>query len=220
MSKKYPEYSGSGAHIDQDNCWKRYSAKIKKMRESGRSFKYPINYKHVHIGDVGRTKIDEIAPSHFLRLALPKAHINFCSLDYLLDAFELGEPTAPIPFLRISFNRDKDRCDISGHEGRHRSEIANDLGIEKIPLFLKYNDYVYMDEKDRPDYNTMNELSQLLVTEDNNWENLMKYKDKSIYPNDCSIYKLYPEHLSRGKPEVWEQTKLERKAKRLEYGLD
>ena len=138
--KKYPEYRElfTTTPEEQEACWQHYAERITRLRAKGVKYTFPIDKNSYHFigGHYGfhKAMIVKMKPKEFLALAQPKAHINVCSLDYLLDAFEFGEPQIPPLTLRIN----ADRCDVIAHNGRHRAEIANDLGVEEIPVILDF----------------------------------------------------------------------------------
>lgn len=225
MSKEYPKYSPY-AKGDQDECWKRYSKRIKKMLDSGEKFEYPLDkmgYGLYPQYEYYRALLTDISPSKFLNLAIPKSHINHCSLDYLLDAFEYREPKLNPVYFNIDYHKDK--CRVIGHEGRHRAEIAQDLGIERIPITLRFSgeDTLLIKRNDREDVDydsaneTYDELREISKKEKEGtyYDTLMKLKDKWTYPNKCYIHNLYPERI-----EGFAEIREERKKFRKSYELD
>lgn len=181
--KEYPEYDSFD--IGDKECYELYAKKLKEMLKEKKEFTYPLDTEDVYIADVGRTRTDTIDPCKFIDLALPKAHIRKCSLPYITDAYKYGVPKLSPVQLWVDHE-----CNVILHSGRHRASVACDLGIKKIPILIKYPDYVYGGEDS---ITKMREVSKLLQNENNDWENLNKYKDEFIYPNECSIDNLKKE---------------------------
>lgn len=99
---------------------------------------------------------------------------------YLKDKIKNGEEI-DAPFLIIG-----EKCEIQGHEGRHRSIASQELGIKKIPVLLKflYGSPLYPN-KDLPKYSD-NEITSKLTNKNNDWMSLINYyQPKAIIPNCC-----------------------------------
>lgn len=79
-------------------------------------------------------------PRDFLQLAAPLVQWSDeydATLDWMVDRIQKGE-NLELPWLVIS---DRSaiglRCEVVGHEGRHRMNAAKLAGIEKVPVVIK-----------------------------------------------------------------------------------
>lgn len=194
MNEKYPKFDPYD--VGEEECWERYAKRIKKAKEKEKIFEYPLDKDSREFIRYGlhKSMIVNMTPVEFLRLSLPKTHIRACSLDYLFDAFEKGEPKLDPLYLRIDASTKKidyedypkKKCPVYGHEGRHRAEIAMDLGIKEVPVLIDYAPSYTLDG-----YNEIREFDKKRQEDD--WKGnyydlalkLMKQKWKA--PNDCTI---------------------------------
>lgn len=233
--KEYPEFKmfGGTSEEEQESCWEHYSKRINEMKQQERDFEYPLD-KNAYIfypqHEYHKCLVTEISPQKFLDLAKPKSTIRVCSLDFLLDAFDYNEPLIPPVYLSVSPND----CSINGHEGRHRAEIANDLGVKKIPISIcYYGDYTLvkydkMFGREMVDYDAINDASVEMKAvyrkekEGNLYDTLVgNLGDKWEFPNKCTINNLKKEGKSifDGSKEL-EEVEQERGEFRKKYGLD
>lgn len=196
--KQYPEYTPY--EIGSEECYELYKEKIEDLLEKkeskGKKYKYPLD-KEISSdtlnGDISRSKLDFIDPCKFVDLAYPKAHIRQCSLPFILDAYEYGIPKLqPLKF-RVDEN---EQCHIFDHEGRHRAQAACDLGIEEVPINLRYRDYTLVDENNNLDTETLKEIKEKGYNPKHgsfDTNVLLEYKDKLKAPHFCYINNLTPE---------------------------
>jgi hypothetical protein len=240
--KGYPEYSLYDFIEDDSECWERYAERIKEMRNSGRKFKFPLNKNSRQLvsgGGLHKSLIVEMSPKRFLNLAKPKEYIRGCSLDYLLDAFDKGDPKID-PLLLSVFVKDveecisgtdknKKRCMVVGHEGRHRAEIAMDLNIDRVPVIIDYApDYTLITESGNVDYKTVNEFERRFRDKEfetgNAYDEALKMMgDKWKHPDKCSVDNLVKEKASSNVErniEILSGLSMKRKMKRIKYGLE
>lgn len=207
---EYPKYElfQKTDAVEQEECWKKYSNRIKKIKSENKEIQYPLDknaYTFYPQHEYHKCLVTDITPKKFLELSKPKATIRACSLDYLLDAFEYNAPTIPPVYLSI----DPSNCVVNGHEGRHRAEIANDLDIDKIPISIcYYGDYTLLKHdkefrREAVDYDAIhranNEMKNVYKKEKkgNLYDTLLKnLKDKWKTPNNCTINNLKKEGKS------------------------
>ncbi|MCP4762596.1 MAG: hypothetical protein GY870_12520 [archaeon] len=122
--------------------YKKYAERFKQLIDKGaKKYKYPADlHSSSFRNSLNKCLITEIDPYLFTILAAPKCHIKESSVDYLWDAYEEQKEVLDPLYLDI----DPNECRIEGHEGRHRAEIAYDLGIEKVPVrvcFFRYRPF-------------------------------------------------------------------------------
>ncbi|MCP4762621.1 MAG: hypothetical protein GY870_12645 [archaeon] len=143
MGKKYPTYIGG---YGDDSCYERYAERLREGKGRRFNIKYPIkkNFTYLYLKNFRKCLIHDMSPIRFLSKAYPKAHVNQCSVDYLFDGFLEGEPKLPPLYLDV--NEDNR---VIGHEGRHRAEIAKDLGVLSVPVVICYGERLTMKESDR-----------------------------------------------------------------------
>lgn len=136
--KEYPKFSP--LTTEDEALWERYAQRIKELKAKKEKHEYPLDKNSPefsrHSG-FHRAMITHITPKEFLELAAPKAHIRESSLDYLLDAFENGDHK--LGPLMLYIRADEKGCRVTGHQGRHRAEIAYDLDVEIIPVILNFD---------------------------------------------------------------------------------
>lgn len=222
MTEEYPEYSW--ADIGDEECYELYAEKLKDFAELDKDYEYPLtDSKHIDLlGDVGRTGLDEIDPCLFVDLAKPKAHIRQCSLPYIMDAYKYGKPKLEPVYFSVN---NRDNCQINGHQGRHRAQVACDLGINRIPIMINYRDYAYPDDETGfANLDLMKEANKYL-RENGFKKYYKKYKDITIAPNHCYLINLKKEwsksRYRRNLDRFYRFLILDAKRRRLrkEYGI-
>lgn len=150
--KEYPKYDPR--EVGDEACYAKYGKrfcdiKARLTKSELENLKYPLNKDSLNLRYCGRTPdysgisfhkclLTWMSPNRFLELAIPKAHIRESSLDYLWDSFEHQKDNLDPLYLRVSIDDRTDECEVGlgGHEGRHRAEIAKDLGIKEVPVLI------------------------------------------------------------------------------------
>lgn len=217
--KEYPEYDPTDVPSGELNeeCWERYAKRIKVMREKGMKFIFPLEKNtpmvFSEIPGLHKAMIVMMKPTEFLKLSLPKSHIRACSLDFLLDAFEFGEPKLDPLYLSVS----GETCEVNGHQGRHRAEIANDLGVEEIPVVIDFSPNYTL-----KGYDEIRELERRWKEKDFKKsiieDALDLMEEKWEAPDTCVIENLIPETPRLFKVDIAE-IEQRRKQKRKQYGI-
>ena len=83
MSKEYPEYDSSD--IGEEECWKRYAERVKKIKKEKKEFKYPLDkdsYEFVRYGlhkskkvkiELGLFRVEDLKEERLSRAKWAKA---------------------------------------------------------------------------------------------------------------------------------------------------
>lgn len=228
--KEYPDYiSMQGSTPEEaDACWKRYKTRLDALKSKREKYEYPLNKSSdifLNFHKYHRAMMVDMKPDKFLKLAIPKGHVRKCSLEYLFDAYEFGEPKLDPLVLEVN-----EKCQVIGHEGRHRAEIASDLGVETIPVSIGYYPHYTLTTGD--DGNKINnDISDLYFKrkEGTYYDAIMKYKNKWVAPNNCTVENLQPESIQRsairitdkeGKTPTDLELYLKRRELRKKYGIE
>lgn len=80
-------------------------------------------------------KIVWMSPDKFLSLVYPLKYPSKLGLSHLEKRMK---EKLPIDFLVLKV--DSKRKKIIGHEGRHRATVAKELGIEKVPVLVYFEE--------------------------------------------------------------------------------
>lgn len=92
------------------------------------------NNMQCHAGDVDwKGKVVYMTPDKFLKLAAKLSDEGYSpkSMENIRSRFSKQLPTDPL-ILYVDMSRKK----VTGHEGRHRARVAQEMGIEKVPVFV------------------------------------------------------------------------------------
>lgn len=73
----------------------------------------------------------DMKPSEFLKVVVPPLSWYQPSLRFIKKSIKKKTPLDPL-FLDVRMNN----CQVVGHEGRHRAKVADDLGVEAVPVII------------------------------------------------------------------------------------
>lgn len=135
LSRKQAENLMNKYSSDRSEIRRRWMAKYADLQET----EYPIltGDDLTSYGGMGgwKGKIVWMIPDKFLSLTYPLKHPTPQSLSRLEKRMR---EQLPIDFLVLKI--DSKRNKIIDHEGRHRATIAKELGIEKVPVFVYFEE--------------------------------------------------------------------------------